>query len=103
MAKSSTSTYASGKFAKTLSFVNLARAFSSGSVVRSDQTGDALDFLRSGRRGRMRRNVIGVILAGFCILPPVHAQTVTVSPIAVSLHLGTFYQFKAKVTGTTPT
>jgi len=51
----------------------------------------------------MRRNVIGVILAGFCILPPVYAQTVTVSPIAVSLHLGTFYQFKAKVTGTTPT
>ncbi len=51
----------------------------------------------------MRRNVIGVILAGFCMFLPAYAQTVTVSLTAVSLHLGTFYQFTAKVTGTTPT
>ena len=49
----------------------------------------------------MRRNVIGVILAGFGILLPAYAQTVSVSPATV--HLGTFYQFVAKVTGTSPT
>ena len=44
-----------------------------------------------------------VILAGLSILAPAYAQTVTVSPAAVSVHLGTFYQFAAKVTGTSPT
>jgi uncharacterized protein (DUF1800 family) len=54
----------------------------------------------------MRRSAIGVILAGFSILLPAYAQTtatVTVTPTAVSVHLGTFYQFAARVTGTTPT
>jgi len=51
----------------------------------------------------MRRNTIGVILAGFGILLPTYAQTVTVSPTTAYVHLGTFYQFAAKVTGTTPT
>src|SRR5665811_2023701 len=51
----------------------------------------------------MRRSMAGVILAGFSIWAPAYAQTVTVSPTAVSVHLGTFYQFAAKVTGTSPT
>ena len=51
----------------------------------------------------MRRSTAGVILAGLGILVPAYAQTVTVSPTAMSVHLGTFYQFAAKVTGTTPT
>ena len=51
----------------------------------------------------MRRSTAGVILAGFSILAPAYAQTVTVSPTAESVHLGTFFQFAAKVTGTTPT
>ena len=51
----------------------------------------------------MRRNGIGVILAGFGILLPAYAQTVTVSPATAYVHLGTFYQFAAKVTGTSPT
>ncbi len=51
----------------------------------------------------MRRSTIGLILAGFSIWAPAYAQTVTVSPTTVSVHLGTFYQFAAKVTGTTPT
>src|ERR1700681_4450452 len=51
----------------------------------------------------MRRSAIGLILAGCGVLLPAYAQTVTVSPAAVSVHLGTFYQFAAKVTGTSPT
>src|SRR6202162_6220950 len=51
----------------------------------------------------MRRSTAGVILAGLSILAPAYAQTVTVSPTAVSVHVGTFYQFAAKVTGTSPT
>ncbi len=51
----------------------------------------------------MRRSAAGVILAGLSMLVPAYAQTVTVSPTAVSVHLGTFYQFAAKVTGTSPT
>ena len=51
----------------------------------------------------MRGSTVGVILAGLSIWAPANAQTVTVSPTAVSVHLGTFYQFSAKVTGTTPT
>jgi hypothetical protein len=51
----------------------------------------------------MRRNGIGVILAGFGILLPAYAQTVTVSPATAYVHQGTFYQFTAKVTGTSPT
>src|SRR5665811_1613897 len=51
----------------------------------------------------MRRSMAGVILAGFSIWAPAYAQTVTVTPTAVSVHLGTFFQFSAKVTGTSPT
>ena len=51
----------------------------------------------------MRRSAIGVILAGVGLFVPAYAQTVTVSPTAVSVHLGTFYQFADKVTGITPT
>jgi len=51
----------------------------------------------------MRRSTAGVILAGLSIWAPAYAQTVTVSPTAASVHLGTFYQFAAKVAGTTPT
>ena len=51
----------------------------------------------------MRRCAIGVILAGVVMLSAYAQTTVTVSPTAVSLHLGTFYQFSARVTGTTPT
>jgi uncharacterized protein (DUF1800 family) len=51
----------------------------------------------------MRRSTAGVILAAVRILAPAYAQTVTVSPTAASVHLGTFYQFAAKVTGATPT
>ena len=51
----------------------------------------------------MRGSRVGVFLAGLGILAPAYAQTVTVSPTAVSVHLGTFYQFSAKVTGISPT
>jgi len=51
----------------------------------------------------MRRVAGGMILAGLSIWVPANAQTVTVSPTAVSIHLGTYFQFAAKVTGTTPT
>lgn len=50
----------------------------------------------------MRSSAIGVILAGLSVCP-VYAQTVTVTPTAVSVHLGTFFQFSARVTGTSPT
>jgi uncharacterized protein (DUF1800 family) len=50
----------------------------------------------------MRGSTAGVILAGLSIWAPAYAQTITVSPTAVSVHLGTFYQFAAKVTGITP-
>jgi len=51
----------------------------------------------------MRGNTIRVIFAGLSLYAPVYAQTVTVTPTAVSVHLGTFFQFSAKVTGVTPT
>ena len=51
----------------------------------------------------MRGITIGVILAGLSMLAPANAQTVTVSPTAASVHLGTFYQFSAKVSEITPT
>ena len=51
----------------------------------------------------MGRSAIGLILAGYGVLLPAYAQTVTVSPAAVSVHLGTYYQFAAKVTGISPT
>ena len=51
----------------------------------------------------MRRSTVGVILAGLSVWSPAYAQTVTVSTTAVSVHVGTFYQFSAKVTGATPT
>ncbi|MEO8051049.1 MAG: DUF1800 domain-containing protein [Acidobacteriota bacterium] len=50
----------------------------------------------------MRRSAIGLILAGLGVFFPASAQTVTVSPAVVSVHLGTFYQFSVKVTGITP-
>lgn len=52
----------------------------------------------------MRKGIVGGVLAGVCLLAPAYAQvTVTVSPSPASLHLGTFQQFTARVTGTTPT
>jgi uncharacterized protein (DUF1800 family) len=51
----------------------------------------------------MRGSTFGVILAGLSIWAPAYAQTVAVSPTAVSVHLGTYFQFAAKVTGTSPT
>jgi uncharacterized protein (DUF1800 family) len=51
----------------------------------------------------MRRSTAGVILAGLSVLAPAYAQTVTVAPTAVSVHLGTYFQFADKVTGTSPT
>ncbi len=51
----------------------------------------------------MRGNAFRVIFAGLCVFAPVYAQTVTVTPTAVSVHLGTFFQFSDKVTGVTPT
>src|SRR5205807_799932 len=58
---------------------------------------------RASRRRGMRRSAIGLILAACGAILPAPAQTVTVSPAAVSVHLGTFYQFTAKVTGISPT
>src|SRR5512143_3136076 len=51
----------------------------------------------------MRGSAVGMILAGLSMLAPTYAQTVTVSPTAASVHLGTFYQFSARVTGASPT
>jgi uncharacterized protein (DUF1800 family) len=52
----------------------------------------------------MGKSIVGGILAGVCLLAPAYGQiTVTVSPSPASVHLGTFQQFTAKVTGTTPT
>jgi len=51
----------------------------------------------------MRRSAAAVILAGLSIWAPAYAQTITVSPTAVSVPLGTFYQFSATVAGVTPT
>ena len=52
----------------------------------------------------MRKSIVGGILAGVCLLAPAYGQiTVTVSPSPASVHLGTFQQFTARVTGTTPT
>src|SRR5216684_8894334 len=52
----------------------------------------------------MRKSIVGGILAGVCLLTPAYGQiTVTVSPSPASVHLGTFQQFTAKVTGTTTT
>ena len=42
-------------------------------------------------------------LATAILFLPAYAQTVTVSPTTVSVHLGTFFQFADKVTGTTTT
>src|SRR5665213_1513679 len=51
----------------------------------------------------MRGNTIREIFAGLSLFAPLYAQTVTVTPTAVSVHLGTFFQFSDKVTGVTPT
>ena len=51
----------------------------------------------------MRGSAIRVIIASLGIFAPAYAQTVTVTPTAVSVHLGTFFQFSARVTGTSPT
>jgi len=42
-------------------------------------------------------------LAGSMLFLPAFAQTVTVSPTTVSVHLGTFFQFTDKVTGSATT
>jgi uncharacterized protein (DUF1800 family) len=52
----------------------------------------------------MRQSAILLVLASSLLVPPAFAQpAVTVSPTAVSVHVGTFVQFSAKVTGATPT
>src|SRR4051812_45585209 len=52
----------------------------------------------------MRKRIFGEILAGVCLLVPAYGQiTVTVAPSPAAVHVGTFLQFSAKVTGTTPT
>src|SRR5438128_952260 len=64
--------------------------------------GDLVGFA-GNRRKHVRKNVSWLALAGVSFVVPAHAQTtVTVSPPAVSVHLGTFYQFSARVTGVTP-
>ena len=45
-----------------------------------------------------------LIFASLCAFLPAYAQiTITVSPSPASVHVGTFLQFSAKVTGTTTT
>ncbi len=51
----------------------------------------------------MRGNAIRVIIASLGIFAPVYAQTISVTPTTVSVHIGTFFQFSDKVTGITPT
>ena len=52
----------------------------------------------------MRKSIVGGILAGVCWFAPAYGQiTVTVSPAPASVHIGTFQQFTARVTGATPT
>jgi len=51
----------------------------------------------------MQRSTAWVVLAGLSILAPAYGQTITVSPTSAAVHVGTFYQFAAKVTGVTPT
>jgi len=51
----------------------------------------------------MRSSVIGAMLAVLSGFAPAYAQTMTVSPTAVSVHVGTFCQFSARVTGASPT
>ena len=50
----------------------------------------------------MRKNVVRLVLAGAALIVPTYAQTVTVTPPAVAVHVGTFYQLSARVTGVTP-
>ena len=56
----------------------------------------------------MRKNaaqwihLVRFFVAGMSLVPAC-AQTVTVTPAAVAVHLGTFYQFSARVLGVTPT
>jgi uncharacterized protein (DUF1800 family) len=51
----------------------------------------------------MRKSALRLALAGSFLFLPAYAQTITVSPTDVSVHLGTFLQFSGKVTGITPT
>jgi len=51
----------------------------------------------------MRGSALRVMLVGLTVWAPAYAQAVTVTPTAVSVHLGTFFQFSARVTGTSPT
>src|SRR5438045_1231977 len=100
--------YASGRLLRLFPLSTLQEAFSSGSVVRLNavlamcrlagwptRSAYVYRVFGNGRRRRMRRNVIGVILAGFGIVLPASAQTVTVSPSTAYVHQGTFYQFAA--------
>jgi len=51
----------------------------------------------------MRRNALYLILAGMAVLCAAQAQTtITVTPTTAQVHLGTYYQFTAHVTGATP-
>src|SRR5580765_18530 len=70
--------------------------------MRNDVLTGRVAGAHQSRRREMRRSTAGVILAGLSILAPAYAQTITVSPTAVSVHLGTYYQFSARVTGTSP-
>ena len=47
----------------------------------------------------MRGNAIRVIFAGLSLLAPAYAQRITVTPTAVSVHLGTFFQFATRSRG----
>jgi hypothetical protein len=52
----------------------------------------------------MQSRAVGALCAGLSLFLPLYAQTtVTVSPTAVAVHLGTYYQFAARVTGVSPT
>ena len=55
----------------------------------------------------MQKIALPLAMMGLGLFLPVHAQTpaiaVTVAPTKVSVHLGTFYQFAARVTGSTTT
>ncbi len=55
------------------------------------------------KTGRAMGNRRLLLWASIVVVGPAFGQTVTIAPTAASVHLGTYYQFSAKVTGTTPT
>ncbi|MSV34118.1 MAG: DUF1800 domain-containing protein [Bryobacterales bacterium] len=50
----------------------------------------------------MQKIIIGWALAGFSLLTPAYSQSVTIATTSVSVNLGRFYPFSARVTGVTP-